>query len=192
MQSRNLGKGAAVKRGMLEAAGDIAFFMDADLSVSAEQLPACIAFMRDGNHPILIGSRRAPGGAMVIPQPAVRQTLGQCFTFFTRMLLVGEIQDFTCGFKGFRRDVGRLLFAAQQHADWSFDAEVLYLARLLGIPVHQYPVRWEHRDGSRVRFPRDIIKTSIALFQIRLRTPLVARRLSGPAPGLVPEGVRHT
>ena len=111
---------------------------------------------------------------------------------FTRMLLVSEIQDFTCGFKGFRRDVGRLLFSAQQHADWAFDAEVLYLARLLGIPVYQYPVQWEHRDGSRVRFPRDIIRTSVALCQIRLRTPLVARRLSGPAPGLVPESVRHT
>jgi hypothetical protein len=62
-----------------------------------------------------------------------------------------------------------LLFGLQQCNDWAFDAEILYLARLTGTRVLQYPVRWSHQKNSRVRFPRDIYRTLAALVRIRSR-----------------------
>jgi dolichyl-phosphate beta-glucosyltransferase len=168
-QPRNLGKGAGVKRGMLEARGLYLFFMDADLAVPIEDLAGAVAALIGGPEPIVIGSRRFHGARIERPQPWVRQTLGSGFTLLARLLISPAIVDFTCGFKGFRRDEARILFALQRCSDWAFDAEILYLARLMDMPVRQYPVRWRHHKNSRVRFPRDIYRTLAALVRIRWR-----------------------
>lgn len=167
--ARNMGKGASVKRGMLEARGKFVFFMDADLSVPIDELGPAVAVMARDGHRILIGSRRIAGARIERHQPRLRECLGYGFTGLARGLLNPAIVDFTCGFKGFRREEARLLFSLQRCTDWAFDAEILYLARLLGTPVHQHPVRWSHQKNSRVRFPRDIWRTLVALVRIRLR-----------------------
>ena len=72
-----------------------------------------------------------------------------------------------------------MLFSLQRCTDWAFDAEIIYLARLLGEPIYQHPVRWSHQESSRVRFPRDIWRTLVALLLIRLRgRKLVRDRLA--------------
>ncbi len=166
---RNLGKGASVKRGVLEARGRYVFFMDADLAVPIEELTGAFAAIAGGAEPILIGSRRFRGARIERRQPRLREYLGSGFTLLARLLLWPEILDFTCGFKGFRREDARALFALQQCNDWAFDAEILYLARLTDRRVRQYPVRWMHQRNSRVRFPRDIYRTLVALMRIRWR-----------------------
>lgn len=169
-QPRNQGKGAGVRRGVLEARGRNVFFMDADLAVPIDELTGAVAALVEGAEPIVIGSRRSQGARIEQPQPWLRQKLGAGFTLLARLLIAPRIVDFTCGFKGFRRDEARVLFELQQCTDWAFDAEILYLARLMDIPVRQHPVRWRHQKNSRVRFPRDIYRTLAALIRIRWRT----------------------
>jgi len=188
--ARNLGKGASIKRGMLAAAGEHVFFIDADLSVPIDELATSHAAMVRHGHPILIGSRRTTGAQLVRRQPWLRESLGQGFTWLTRALLGVAIVDFTCGFKGFRRDVAQLLFTLQRRNDWAFDAEILYLAKLLGVRVHQQPVRWSHRDGSRVRFPRDLVRTLAGLVAIRAGTARAVSDALG-ALGPLPEETRQ-
>lgn len=174
-QPRNMGKGAGVRRGMLEARGRCIFFMDADLAVPIDELTGAVAALISGREAILIGSRRFPGARIERSQPWLRQTLGSCFTLLARALISPAIVDFTCGFKGFRRDEARILFGLQQCTDWAFDAEILYLARLMDMPVRQYPVRWSHQKNSRVRFPRDIYRTIAALIRIRWSAPRLVK-----------------
>lgn len=171
----NQGKGASVRHGMMAARGNYIFFMDTDLSVPIEELDAAYNTMVSEGLAILIGSRRIKGARIERRQPRLREFMGDTFTYVTRMLLAPSIRDFTCGFKGFRRTEARRLFSLQRSNDWSFDAEVLYLARLLGIPVEQRPVRWRHGADSKVRFPRDILMTLSGLIRIRLRAPTQAR-----------------
>jgi glycosyltransferase involved in cell wall biosynthesis len=189
---RNEGKGAAVRRGVLAARGTVVVFTDTDLSVPIEFLPKFLDAMERTGCPIIIGSRRAAGALIAQRQPWLRQSLGHAFTLLSRVLLVWEILDFTCGFKAFRRDAARMLFGIQQQPDWSFDAEVLYLAKLLRIPVHQEPVRWEQRDGSRVRFPRDLVRTLIALAQIRMRAGRAVRLARLTADSAIAEPIART
>lgn len=172
---RNLGKGASVRRGVLEARGDFVLFMDADLSVPLDEIGPCLDLLERQGHLIVIGSRKIRGARILIRQPVLREAMGHGFTWLARLTLAYEIVDFTCGFKAFRHDVARVLFSIQERADWAFDAEVLRLAKVLGIPVHQHPVRWEHRNGSRVRFPRDIWRSLVALVEIRRRVPVLVR-----------------
>lgn len=176
----NLGKGESVRRGMLSAQGRYVFFMDADLSVPVDELTGALAALTAGGHGVLIGSRRVRGARIEGPQPVVRIWLGLVFTSLARLLLSPAIVDFTCGFKGFRREDARRLFSLQTCADWAFDAEVLYLARLLGTPVLQHPVRWRHRRSSRVRFPRDIYRSLTSLVRIRMRSSRALREQTIP------------
>ena len=172
---RNQGKGASVKNGMLAARGSYVFFMDADLSVPLEELDESLDTMIRGDWSVLIGSRRIKGSRLEKRQPKLRELMGDTFTLFTRLLLDPSIRDFTCGFKGFRRAEVQRIFSLQRSSDWAFDAEILYLAHLLGIPVYQRPVRWRNGAETKVRFPRDIIMTLIGLVRIRLQTPAVVR-----------------
>lgn len=171
----NLGKGASVRRGILEAGGDFVLFMDADLSVPIDEVDRCLELLERDGHPIVIGSRKVPGARILIRQPILREVMGHGFTWLARLMVVYKIVDFTCGFKAFRADVARVLFSIQERPDWAFDVEVLRLAKVLDIPVHQCPVRWEHRKGSRVRFPRDIWRSLVALVEIRWRVPALVR-----------------
>jgi dolichyl-phosphate beta-glucosyltransferase len=188
---RNLGKGASVKRGVLAALGGHILFMDADLSVPVAEIGPLLETMRRHDHPIVIGSRKMPGSRIVRRQPLIRETLGHAFTWLARMTLHREIVDFTCGFKAFRRDAAMTLFSLQRRSDWAFDAELLHLAGLLGIPVHQHPVEWHHHGGSRVRFPRDIWKTLKGLIDIRWHTRALVRRHDGISVGLAAAAMRQ-
>jgi glycosyltransferase involved in cell wall biosynthesis len=189
---RNLGKGAAVRRGMLDARGAYALFMDADLSVPIEELPRAIDTMVRGGHRILIGSRRAPGAHIARRQSVLRESMGHVFTYLARVVLTFEILDFTCGFKAFERETAQMIFSLQRRADWAFDAEILYLARLLGVPVYQHPVVWLHRDHSRVRFPRDAWRSFTGLLDVRMQTPRAVRRHTTGLRAALPPVVRTT
>jgi len=81
-----------------------------------------------------------------------------------------------------------MLFSLQRCKDWAFDAEILYLARLLDKPVYQYPVSWKHQKNSKVRFPRDIWRTLSALVRIRLRATSQVREQQTSQEGLARAG----
>ena len=165
-QARNLGKGEAVKQGMLLASGEYLFFSDADLSVPIETLPGFLAHLE--NHcDVTIGTRQKAGAAIEVHQPLYRELLGRTYTTLSNRLLGLQVSDFTCGFKGFRREAARDLFSRQQIKNWSFDAEILYLAQLKGYRVREIPVTWRDDRDTKVRLGRDIFMSFLELLQIR-------------------------
>src|SRR6185503_18280138 len=97
------GKGAAVQRGMLEGQGEYLFFSDADLSVPIETLSTLLTELRS-HCDIAIGNRRTPGAVIEIHQPFFRELMGRIFTWLSNLVLGLRRSDFTCGFKGFRRE----------------------------------------------------------------------------------------
>jgi len=165
-QSHNSGKGAAVKQGMLLASGEYLFFSDADLSVPIETLPEFLAQL-ENHFDVTIGTRRKAGAAIEVHQPLYRELLGGTYTTLSNQLLGLQVSDFTCGFKGFRREAARDLFSRQQLKNWSFDAEILYLAQLKEYRVLEVPVTWRDDRATKVRLGRDIFMSFLELLQIR-------------------------
>lgn len=151
MHHRNQGKGAAVKTGCLAATGDYVIFTDVDLASPLEDSERIVAALHDGAD-VAIGTRVHPGGRdMRASQPWTRRTLGHLFTFCRKRLLLPDIEDTQCPLKGFRREAARRIFPAQRLSGWSFDVEILYLARRFGMKTVQIPVRWEHVEGSTLK-----------------------------------------
>ena len=150
----HLGKGAAVRRGMLAARGELRFMTDADLSVSPD---AWSAFLDAAAEPkaadVLVGSREAEG-ARRIGEPAVRHLVGRVFNAVVRLLVMPGLHDTQCGFKLFRADVVRAVFPHLTVEGFAFDVELLFLARRAGFMVREVGVVWVCRTDTRVRFGR--------------------------------------
>lgn len=146
-QPERRGKGAAIRRGVLETRTEWLLFVDADLSIPIEEIR--LLEPRSGEAPVVIGSKRAPGSD--VKYPKARRFLGGIGQSLISLFVVSGFHDTQCGFKLFRTDVARELFAAQKIDGFGFDFEVLFLARRLGHRVIEVPIRCEHQIGGTVR-----------------------------------------
>ncbi len=162
----NLGKGGAVRRGMLEARGEYVLFCDADESTPMESLRDFLPGMERGE-PVIIGTRKNVEARIERHQPWLRETMGKGFTALGHLLIGVRVTDFTCGFKVFRRDAARAIFSRQTIEDWSFDAEILFLAGHLGYSISEVPVVWRNDEDTRVRLLRDTWDSLQGLLKIR-------------------------
>lgn len=168
---QNRGKGAAIREGMLAARNDVVFFMDVDLATDLSAADAFLAAFSDPDVGIVIGTRSAPGARIGRHQPRLREVLGKLFTRLSNLAVPG-VTDFTCGFKAYRRDIGRRLFRTGVVDDWSFDTEILYLARLGGVRIVEVPVAWNDVGGSKVRVLRNGMVCLYQLVMLPLRRVL--------------------
>jgi glycosyltransferase involved in cell wall biosynthesis len=159
------GKGRAVRRGILAAEGEYRFICDVDLSMPIEQV---VRFLppAQAEAAIVIASREAPG-AVRYNEPAHRHWIGRGFNLLVRLLAVPGLQDTQCGFKCFRADAAEELFRLQVLNGWTFDVEVLFLARRRGYRILEIPIPWTHVPGSRVRLARDSFAMLADLLRIR-------------------------
>ena len=152
---------------MLRASGDLIIFLDIDLATPLTFIEPCVARLR-GNADVVIGSRRTAEALIARHQARLRELLGRGFSLLSRIVTGTQVSDFTCGFKGFRRDAAQAVFSRQRVRNWSFDAEVLFLAARLGLRVEELPVVWTDDTRTKVRLGRDIFGSLAGLFTIRL------------------------
>lgn len=161
----NRGKGHALKVAFELTCGGRILFCDADLSTPIEETARFMAALDDGAA-LAIGSRRMPGAQVDVHQPWLRERMGKVFTALARRL-AADVSDTTCGFKAFQGDVGRALFELMRIDDWSFDAELLLLARLAGHRIYEVPVRWHDEADTKVKLLRAALESLFGLLRIR-------------------------
>jgi dolichyl-phosphate beta-glucosyltransferase len=163
----NRGKGHAVKVGMLAARGEVVLFTDADLSTPPDEIKKFWRWF-DEDYDVVTGSRKMKGAVLERHQPLWRESMGKVFTWLTNRIATRDISDITCGFKCFTHDAAQELFSRSIIEDWSFDAEVLYIAQQHGLRIKEVPVRWHDERGTKVRVVRDAIRAFLGLIKIRL------------------------
>lgn len=145
---QNGGKGSAVRRGVLASRGRVILFADADQSTPIEQFGDLLARIDDGAD-LAIGSRSA-NGATVAGKSILRKVLSKGLNLLVRAGFGVPFADTQCGFKMFTTEAAQLLFRRQLIDEFSFDLEILYLARKFDLRVDEVPVQWIDAPGSTV------------------------------------------
>jgi dolichyl-phosphate beta-glucosyltransferase len=152
---RNRGKGAAVRHGMLRATGTTRVYVDADLSVTVDDIEKCFAWIEAGEAEVVYATRAHSGSDMRHSQPVHRVASGRTFNLLLRLLGLTNERDTQCGLKGFSAPAATALFGALRTERFAFDVEILARARHEKISTAPMPVTWNHTDGSRVRALKD-------------------------------------
>ncbi len=167
----NRGKGYSVRNGLLQAAGEVVMFTDADLSAPMEEASRLMAALEAGAD-VAIGSRWLDKGRQTIHQPLYRQFFGRCFNAITRGVMGLPFKDTQCGFKAFKREAAQVIFRLQTIERWGFDPEILFIARKLKYRVVEVPVTWGHDERSRMSYLKDGMKMLEEMAVIRYNSLL--------------------
>jgi len=167
--SKNEGKGASLKKGILASKGEYILFMDADYSTPIEEIDNMLSLLtQDSRYDFLIGSRYAEGANILRNEPLFRILLGRIYHYLVKVLLLGGIRDYNCGFKLYRKNVAKDLFPRLNCKGYAFDAELLYLAKHLSYRYKEMPITWKHNPDSKVKPFIDGVKTFFSLIRIKI------------------------
>ncbi len=165
-----VGKGRDIKLGMLAASGKMRVFMDADLATPLHHLETVFEKWEGNNSKekfdVLIGVRNLE----TIHKDFFRRNISRIgnLVFF----IVGGfyIQDTQCGFKAFSKEAAEVCFQKLTRMSWSFDMELLIIAKLNGYKIKQLQINdWQDVPGGTfsgsishsLQFFRDLLKIFI-------------------------------
>ena len=177
----NQGKGAAVRASVLAADGRVIAYADADMNVAPAYLARALEYLDTtsgepgrgatgkrgrGRADLVIGRRRLAEYAAA--EGPLRLVAGGLVQVTRRALVLRGIQDTQCGFKVFRRDLARAVFARARLNSFAFDIEVLFLARKLGARIVEMPVVTTYRAESTFNVREHLPRLLRDIVQIRL------------------------
>lgn len=146
----NVGKGAAVRRGVLEAQGRWVLITDADLSTPIDEHAKLAEAARDEDLDVAFGSRGLPDSQVEVRQNVLRRLMGRTFNRLLRSITGLPFTDTQCGFKLIDRERTRPLFERMVVDHFAFDVELLFLCDRFGLRVKEIPVIWRESDRSSV------------------------------------------
>jgi dolichyl-phosphate beta-glucosyltransferase len=170
----NRGKGHSVRLGMLHARGALRLHCDADCSGSLRSLPQMLELIEDAD--VVVGSRLADGASVDRRQPLRRRVVGRSFQQLCRFILRESTTDLFCGFKLWRAEAATAAYSHSRIEGWTFDAEVLAMARALGYRIRETGIVWTDRDGSRVQMGRILVPVARELIAARRHVRSESRR----------------
>ena len=189
----NRGKGASVRRGLLEARGKYVLFTDADLSAAIDQAGMLIAALEATGADAAIGSRALQRELIGIHQPWFREWGGICFNWAVRLLTGLRLRDTQCGLKLFRRETTRQAFEHLKAERFGFDPELLFLIERWGGRILEIPVRWDNDPATRFSIVHDAARSLEEVLAVRWRawTGAYPPAERAPVSTARDEGLRH-
>ena len=165
---KNVGKGYAIKQGIMKASYDWQLICDADMSVNPNQFNIWYNKNRiiDKNK-AYFGSRRHKKSN--VKSSIIRRFLGYFFIIFIRILFFIKLKDSQCGFKVFHKSYALKVFRKISSFRFAFDIELIIILTKLKINIIELPLKWVHQDGSKLRLLYDIPKMIYDIFVIRFK-----------------------
>ena len=165
-EKTRLGKGGAVRMGMFEAKGRYRMFMDTDLSTPIYHLSEVWEKIQN-NEKVIIGVR----DLVKIHKGLLRKAITKLANLGAQIIVVPGIKDTQCGFKVFEADAAEEIFSRQTITGWSFDVEILAIARKLGYKIATIDLP-DWKDPKTVGLVGDnplkiVFNEALTLFKIR-------------------------
>ena len=174
---RNLGKGASVRKGMVNATGRFRIFTDVDIPFDMDHFNSFLRYLDFKEFDLVLGDRTLPGSTYFTEIPWSRKMGSDIFSFIVGNFIVGGWYDTQCGMKGFKAEVAEDIFGVGKINGFAFDVELIYIALKRNYDVKRLPVRLRSQEGSSV----SVLKHGIAmLFDIlRIKWYYIRSKYSG-------------
>jgi dolichyl-phosphate beta-glucosyltransferase len=172
-QPRNLGKGAAVRRGCLEARGDLVLFMDADHATPIDEVERFVDDIDRHGCGAVVGVRTYQEH-----ESKWRRIVGLGVQILAHLIVFRKaVIDSQCGFKLFTRQTVQQIFPLCRVDGGMIDVELFYLLHRFNVPCYYEPVHWDNKEGSRINIVRCMVFDPVDMVMIRMRDAVgVARR----------------
>ncbi len=164
-RKENKGKGYTVKEGMLAAIGRYILFTDADNSTPIKQVDKLLKYIETFD--VVIGSRYCRGGKLARPQPFHRIIGSRVLNHIIQTLAGLDIKDTQCGFKLFKAKAAEEIFKRQTFDRFSFDIEVLAIAKKLKFWTREVGITWYDDPHSTVNPIKDGLRMIKDSWQVR-------------------------
>ena len=162
-QPGRLGKGAAVRRGCLEAAGALVLFMDADHATPIQELGKMLPLIEQSG--VVVGVRTYQED-----EPKWRRVVGLIAQLLAHLIVFRKaVVDSQCGFKLFTRDAAQQLFPYCRVDGGMLDVELFFLMHEFGVPCAYQAVHWKNKSGSKISVLRCMLTDPWEMIKIRLR-----------------------
>jgi len=146
----NKGKGGVVRQGMLAATGDIRLFMDSDNATTVDHFDRMQPYFEQGYN-VVICSRAMKESVLDPAEPTIRQIPGKLGNLWIQVFVLWGLWDTQCGFKAFTAEATERVFSLSKLSGWSFDVEILAIAKKLNYRIKEVPVYWRHDGNSKVK-----------------------------------------
>ena len=132
----NRGKGYAVRYGVSHSLGDVVMYLDGDLDISPDLIKEYIEKL--DTYDLVIASKRHPRSHVTVP--ASRLLLSRAFNFIVNVATGIHQTDTQAGLKVGKGDIMRTIFRNINVNRYAFDVELLTIASILHLKVHEMPV----------------------------------------------------
>jgi len=148
-QPRNQGKGAAIRRGLQDATGEIVLIQDADLEYDPADYPKLVAPIEEGEADVVYGTRAPRFAGMRRPHRSFNWLAAR----LANLLYRADITDEATCYKVFRTAILKSIPLKCER--FEFCPEVTAKVRKRGIHIHEVPVSYQARSvgaGKKIRW----------------------------------------
>lgn len=173
---QHAGKGAAVRRGMLAATGQIVAFTDADLPYDLTALQTGCHWIRRGDCQVVLGARDLIGASCHVRRKLSRIAASAAFRQLVRLAISKEVTDTQCGLKIFGRAAAIDIFSRTTLDGFAFDAEVVLLCHRLQVPFRRIAVRLINEYSSTLSVSRHGWSMLYDLIRLAVRDRMSGRQ----------------
>jgi hypothetical protein len=174
--SARIGKGGAVRAGLVTGDEPYVGFVDADNSTDAAEYRRLFEHLRMSGLDGVIASRWLPGARLEPCQPLARRLVSRVFNALARVMLGLRFCDTQCGAKLFKRGAIRSVFDELQISDFGFDIDLLLQLQRRAFSIGEVPTTWSDKaQGSKVNLLRTAFRMALALVHLRLADSIVGR-----------------
>ncbi len=163
---KNLGKGFAIKTGIIKQSAEWILTADVDLSVKLEQLLNWKKKILFSKNKLYIGSRNLPQSKVRVV--FLRKFIGKIMTLLIYTVLKIKIKDTQCGFKLYHKSYVKKIFKSVSINGFAHDLEIILLCKKFKIDILELPIKWKHQEGSKVNVFIDSIKFFINIIYLKL------------------------
>jgi glycosyltransferase involved in cell wall biosynthesis len=164
--SRNQGKGAALRTGFNQAAGEIVVIQDADLEYDPTDIPTLVQPILNGDADVVYGSRFRGRAQRV--HMFWHRLANSLLTWFSNMMNNLDLSDMETGYKAFRKSVLDKIQIRERR--FGVEPELTAKVAKMKCRVYEVPISYHGRDysqGKKIGF-KDAVRAAWCIVRYRV------------------------